>query len=186
MALSDLYYHGPTPPNLTSAALEAIKLRPNPYQAFSQGYDDQQKRDIALQQYREAKLKADLATALYPQQTQLQQAMLQAKLNYLNGGQNQYGNAGNVVTPVRPGTAAAGAGSADGDTGPLAVAGAHDPDAAPAPVNNNPGNPFSGPAPSLFQSAPALPQQAAPMIPGVADVAPYSTNPFDDGTAQLT
>ncbi len=99
MALSNLTFQAGAPQNLVSAGLDALKYRVNPYEALAKGYDDQQKRNLQLQAYREAKIKADLATALYPQQSQLQQAMLQARIDALKNPQT-YGVNPSLINPI--------------------------------------------------------------------------------------
>ncbi len=107
MPLSNTVYLGGQAPDHTAAGISIAKTRPDPYGAFQQGYDDQQKRqaqDIAnktaLQNYRQAVIKADLANAMYPDLLKAQQAAIA-------GTGQQYGVSPSAVTPVRTGSSAA-------------------------------------------------------------------------------
>jgi hypothetical protein len=193
MPLSNNVYLGAHAPDNTAAGISIAKTRPDPYTAFSKGYDDAQRQtaqkianDAALQNYRQTVIKADLANALYPDLLASQQAALRARLAGYNspnpyasdtgGGPNPINTvpstAGNRVAvraaPTAPGDLNAPYG-ASGDSVANAVRNLQN-----TPAVSHPDNPFNSPSAPLFQSGPQAPVANTQMIPGVA-----SNSPFD-------
>lgn len=165
MALSNLVYTAGNAPDHTAAMLHIIANKPDVYGAFSKGYDDAQKRALALEQYKQAKLKTDLATALYPQQTAYQQALLQARLNAVNNP-TTYNSNPSVVTPVDTSNPVKKVITQRAD-GTTIEQNPNDPGTPPKVYH--PDNPFNGPSDSLFQNPQNSVPQNNPMIPGLAD-----------------
>lgn len=89
MPLSNQVFTPGNTPDHSNALTQIALNRPNVFKAFNEGYDQAQKRQLALQQYREAKVKADLAQAMYPHILQEQQRALQARMDYYDNP-NQY------------------------------------------------------------------------------------------------
>jgi hypothetical protein len=181
MALDSHVFTPGNPPDHSSALTQIALNRPDVFKAFSQGYDEAQKRQLALQQYREAKVKADLAEQMYPGLLRYQQAQLAQKMNYLNNP-TTYGAPNNAIAPISTG---------GGTTTPAGSAPGTAPAGIPRPVTpdvrlNDPAagvggfdttNPFNTPSAGLPNTqVPGITIPSEPVHPGDASV---SFNPFD-------
>jgi hypothetical protein len=177
MALATNVYTPGQAPNHSAELMQIALNRPDLYKSFSQGYDEAQKRQLALQQYREAKVKADLAETLYPQQSAVQQALLQQKLQAINTPNQPY-SSGSAVTPINPNapksvsvTTQDGKVITKDNTTPGSPLTIRDANQAPTTVTDPPlVNPFNGPAPSLLNNqVPAQPLLGSPPISDNSD-----------------
>lgn len=177
MPLSNQVFTPGNPPDHSAALTQIALHRPDVFKAFSQGYDDAQKRQLQLQQYREAKVKADLAEALYPQQSQLQLAMLQARLAAVQNPTG-YGVSPSAITPITTSagtTVGSGAGATTTSAPPAIAPYQYKTLDSPMKLQVDPSN-FPG-APST-----SLPIESSTPF-GTTDSEPASFNPYADAAA---